>query len=337
VHGAQTCLASSACSSCASLQSIQNTEQRPAAGGGSPPLDVRGASADDACFADSNIAAADVDQTPDAPPALQLPTEVLRNVFSRLDAEALSCAAQTCIHWRAVAYEPALWRAIACARIWLWTPQPPLREFQTWRRLVMYRPHLRTAGIYVRRHQYAKSRSGVIIDPGDAAPVFLVTYYRLMRFFTDGTVLSLTTPEPPERSYRRLRLGPQAAVAQNDLSKVYPYHGTYQLVEHNQTVTITLPTAQDKLYPNMMNGVQHMAMSLASTHPGAFNRLFLQDHFAVMDSGEVVSYKAGYNEMAWRFVPLYGFSRKVYEHFPKEANADGNLHHWPAMTGMTTS
>jgi F-box only protein C-terminal region/F-box-like len=285
---------------------------------------------------------------PDTPPALQLPTEVLRNVFSRLDAEALSCAAQTCIHWRAVAYEPALWRAIACARVWptedpdamermLWTPQPPRREFQTWRRLVIYRPHLRTTGIYVRRHQYAKSRSGVIIDPGDAAPVFLVTYYRLMRFFTDGTVLSLTTPEPPERSYRRLRLSAQASVAQSDLNKVYPYHGTYQLVEHNQTLTVTLPTAQDKLYPGMMNGVQHMAMSLVSTHPGAFNRLYLRDHFAVMDSGEVVSYNADYNEMAWRFVPLHGFRTKVYEHFPKEANADGMLHHWPAMTCITSS
>lgn len=282
-------------------------------------------------------------EEPEGPPlVLTLPTEVYTNVFSRLDAESLSAAAQTCIAWRAVAYDPQFWRRLAC-RTWpaeplaslerrLWTPIPPQPAYQTWRKLMIYRPRMRANGIYVQRHQYAKSRGRVVGD-GTVAPVFLVTYYRFLRFFPDGTVLSLISPELPERAYRRLRPGWQPTHL--NAKKAHPTSGTYALDESTRTVSITLPTAQEKLYPDMMKGVQHLTMSLTETHDGAFNRLYLRDHFAVMDNGDLVTYQSEFSMKSWHFIPLHGFRTRVYDHFPREATPDGKLANWISLGKAT--
>lgn len=273
------------------------------------------------------------------PEVFSLPDSVMRNIFQRLDAEALSCAAQTCITWRAFSYEPALWRSHAL-RTWLaedpkqmerllWTAPPP-GPYRTWRRLLIHRPHLRCTGIYVRRHQYAKSRGAAINQDGSAAPsVFLVTYWRLLRFYPDGVVVALTTPEAPERAFRRLRRGwePQS----HESGALHPSVGKYNFFESGKTVEITLPV-ESKLHPRAMKGFQHLTMALAGSHAGAFNRLHLRDHFSIMEDGSVVTYQSadvgdGFGKV-WRFVPLHGFSWRVYEHYPREAAPDGSLEQW---------
>lgn len=272
----------------------------------------------------------------------RLPSEIMYNIFGQLDADGLSSAAQTCIQWRAYAYDPRFWRKLA-RKMWpmespaslesrLWTPNPSKRNEQhlyrqpylTWRRLVIYRPHLRTNGIYVQRHQYAKSRNVLVNGDGSVAPpIALVTYFRLMRFYSNGSVIALTSPEPPEQSYQRLRRDWLPSHAESN--KAHPSVGNYALEESTGTVTIQLSTAQHKLYPDMLTGVQHITMSLCGTHPGAYNRLYLQNHFAVMDNFEIICYESQFARSAWRFVALSGFRTKVYEHFPKETIPDGRL------------
>lgn len=285
-------------------------------------------------------AAGEAEQEHRMPPEVfLLPDSIVRNIFERLDAEALSCAAQTCIAWRAIAYEPALWRALAL-KTWtdespkqverlLWTAPPP-GPYLTWRRLLIHRPHLRSSGIYVMRHQYAKSRGAAVNQDGSVAPpVFLVTYWRLIRFYPDGTLVALTTPDAPERALKRLRRGWEPP--SHETTVLHPSVGKYTFFESARSVEVTLPV-ESKLHPRAMKGFQHLTFSLATSHPGAFDRLYLRDHFAIMEDGSVVTYQeaAGGHHFgkAWRFVPLNGFTWRVYEHFPREAAPDGSLEQW---------
>lgn len=176
---------------------------------------------------------------PPPPPAVfSLPDSVMRSVFRRLDAEALAACAQVCGAWRALAYEPALWRALAM-RVWpreppgvtqrlLWYGRAPA-PYGTWRSLVARRPKLRAGGVFVKRHHYVKST---------APSVSLVTYWRLLRFYSDGTVVSLITPERPDKAVRRLRLNwePQP----HEVGKAHPSVGSYTFSEETRTAELTV-------------------------------------------------------------------------------------------------
>jgi hypothetical protein len=277
-----------------------------------------------------------------------LPVEVMRNVFSRLDAEALSAAAQVCTRWLEHAYEPRHWRRLALRAYPLESEKAleyRLWSYLTWRRLVIFRPRLRTAGVYVQRHQYAKSRTADIVRPDeDVAPsVFLVQYFRLLRFFPDGTVLSLTTPEQPDKVLRRLRR--DWAPAPHELRKAHPSRGKYVFHEATCTAELTLQTAQEVLYPRMRTGTQHISLSLTSTHGGAHNRLHVTSNFAVMDDGELCSYPATSSAgigTAFRYVParsglpLSSFRSRVNLHFPPEATPDGRMIGWRSKLSADT-
>lgn len=185
---------------------------------------------------------------PPPPPAVSmLPDAVLRSILRRLDPEGLSAAAQVCRAWRTVAYEPAGWRAHA-ARAWpreplasverlLWFGAPPA-PYGTWRQLVARRPRLRAGGVYMKRHHYVKSRRGVCLNGEPAPAVSLVTYWRLLRFYSDGTVVSLVTPERPDKAVRRLRLNwePQP----HESAKAHPSVGSWTFSQETRTAELTV-------------------------------------------------------------------------------------------------
>lgn len=175
-----------------------------------------------------------------------------------------------------------------------------------------------------------KSRRGVCLDGAPAPAVSLVTYWRLLRFYGDGTLVSLVTPERPDKAVRRLRLNwePQP----HETAKAHPSVGSWTFSEQTRTVELTVrtpakhprprclslssfllfvplttkrPTSSsvprgspppcqlpvvNKAFPDAMRGAQHMTMLLASTHAGAHNRLYLRSHFAVFEDGELQEY-----------------------------------------------
>lgn len=220
------------------------------------------------------------DTESEEPPVIHsLPFSVLRVIFAKLDTESLSCCAQVCISWCSVAYAPSLWR-YHCLRIWqleapnvterlLWFGQPPA-PYGTWRRMVTSRPRVRGNGIYVKRHHYAKSRRlAIYIDGSAAPPMSLVTYWRLLRFYNDGTVVSLVTPERPDKAVRKMRRG--WAPLSQESKQAYPSIGRYRFSEEDLKVEIQLPVA-NRAYPDAMDGTRQMTLSVANTHDGANNR-----------------------------------------------------------------
>jgi hypothetical protein len=190
---------------------------------------------------------------------------------------------------------------------------------------------LRTAGIYVQRHIFAKSRVADL--PGDmrdvSPPVILIQYFRMLRFFPDGSVMSLTSPEAPEKAARRLR--PDWVPSSAESSMAHPQRGTYVFREHDCTVELALPTLQETLYPLMLSGTQHMTLTLSCTHAGAHNRLHATSNFVVMDDGELFSFTANSSAgigTAFRYVPLHGFRKSVHLHYPPEVTPDGCMNGW---------
>lgn len=260
-----------------------------------------------------------------------LPTEVLFLIFSHLEAEQLSMLAQVCRRWLPHAYEPKQWRRLAI-NSWPKEPQAVLEhhlyEYKNWRRLVTRRPRLRCTGIYVVRHRFAKTATRFVASE-PTAPVFMISYYRFLRFYSDGSVISLVTPESPDRALKRVRKGWIPSPADRD--KSYPNIGTYVFDEETLTVIVDLPMFQPK-YPEMHAGTQYLRLQLASTVCGAYNRLFLIGHYALMDhaGGAAVPYDSErFGNKPYHFVPIWGFKTHVFSHFP--ADDDRDLAQWYEM------
>lgn len=63
-----------------------------------------------------------------------------------------------------------------------------------WRLMYMYRPRARFDGIYISTCNYLRPGRS---EGGWNAPVIMVTYYRYLRFFRDGSCMSLLTTDEP--------------------------------------------------------------------------------------------------------------------------------------------
>ena len=83
---------------------------------------------------------------------------------------------------------------------------------RSWQRMFRQRPRIRFNGCYISTVNYLRSGQASANQATWGSPVHIVTYYRYLRFFRDGTVLSLTeTAEPADVVHRLTR---DEAVAQ---------------------------------------------------------------------------------------------------------------------------
>ncbi|KAK4132533.1 hypothetical protein BT67DRAFT_457299 [Trichocladium antarcticum] len=70
---------------------------------------------------------------------------------------------------------------------------------RSWQRMFRRRPRLRFHGCYISTVNYTRSGQASANQVTWGSPVHIVTYYRYLRFFRDGTAISLlTTAEPAE-------------------------------------------------------------------------------------------------------------------------------------------
>ncbi|XP_068238793.1 F-box only protein 9 [Palaemon carinicauda] len=162
----------------------------------------------------------------DTPHISCLPPEMLDRIMcwvvgNDLDMRSLEQISQVCHGFYLLARNPEIWHK-ACLRIWGISCELP-GPYGSWREMFIHCPHPRYNGCYISRTTYFR--------PGDCSfqdqncqPWHLVHYYRYVRFFTDGTVLMLTTPEEPANVVSHLR--PQECRFSQVVRGHYRIHGS---------------------------------------------------------------------------------------------------------------
>uniref|UniRef100_A0A8C6PAJ1 F-box only protein n=1 Tax=Nothobranchius furzeri TaxID=105023 RepID=A0A8C6PAJ1_NOTFU len=135
-----------------------------------------------------------------------LPREILMYIFrwvvsSDLDMRTLEQLSLVCRGFYICARDPEIWRS-ACTRIWGCNCTKPV-PFNSWREMFLHRPHVRFDGVYISKTSYV--RQGEKSLDGFYRACHQVEFFRYLRFFPDGQVLMLTTPEDPLSVVSRLR------------------------------------------------------------------------------------------------------------------------------------
>ncbi|XP_018414367.1 PREDICTED: F-box only protein 9 isoform X2 [Nanorana parkeri] len=135
-----------------------------------------------------------------------LPMEVLMYVFrwvvsSELDLRTLEQLSLVCKGFYICARDPEIWR-LACLKVW-GRNCVKLLPYITWRQMFLERPRVRFDGVYISKTTYI--RQGEQSLDGFYRAWHQVEYYRYMRFFPDGQIMMLTTPEEPQTIVPRLR------------------------------------------------------------------------------------------------------------------------------------
>uniref|UniRef100_A0AAR2LI63 F-box only protein 9 n=1 Tax=Pygocentrus nattereri TaxID=42514 RepID=A0AAR2LI63_PYGNA len=135
-----------------------------------------------------------------------LPMEVLMYIFRwvvscDLDMRALEQLSLVCRGFYICARDPEIWHA-ACLRVW-GRNCTKILPFTSWREMFLERPRVRYDGVYISKTSYI--RQGEESLDGFYRKWHQVEYYRYLRFFPDGQVMMLTTPEEPLATVPRLR------------------------------------------------------------------------------------------------------------------------------------
>lgn len=135
-----------------------------------------------------------------------LPWEVVAYIFrwvvsSELDIRSLEQLSLVCRGFYICARDPEIWRLIFL-KVWGRSCNK-LLPYTSWRQMFLERPHIRFDGVYISKTTYI--RQGMESVDGFYRAWHQVEYYRYLRFFSDGQVLMLTTPEEPQTIVGRLR------------------------------------------------------------------------------------------------------------------------------------
>ncbi|XP_014287029.1 F-box only protein 9 [Halyomorpha halys] len=168
---------------------------------------------------------------------------ILRWVVSKdLDLRSLEMCSRVCRGFYICARDPEIWRT-ACTRIWGMKCGGVGSLYLSWREMFIHRPRLCFEGCYISKTTYIRHGENSFQDQF-YKPWHLVEYFRYLRFFPDGRVLSLTTAEEPVSSVGLLKTRTPP-----------PRHppvfvGYYRLVD--KTVSVVLMPGPDK-YKNRCN------------------------------------------------------------------------------------
>lgn len=126
----------------------------------------------------------------------QLPDEIVLHILrwvvsDHLDFSSLSQFAAVCKKFYILSRDQEIWR-LACLKIWsiLSIEQAINNEFNNdWRRMFIERPKANVNGTYISKASYIRQGDSSFQDV-NYRPVYLVEYYRYLRFFPEGNSLS---------------------------------------------------------------------------------------------------------------------------------------------------
>ncbi|OZJ06780.1 hypothetical protein BZG36_00409 [Bifiguratus adelaidae] len=171
-----------------------------------------------------------------------LPDEIIVLIFKILLSHHLSSLASIsaiCRKFFTLTHEPSLWRYLCDYHY----PEPikddsegetPTESGQTmvdqfggdWRRLFIDLPRIRFDGVYISICHYM--RAGLSENTWNQ-PIHMVTYYRYLRFFPDGTVLKYLSTDEPIAVVKLLT---------PEFRRKQVLHGTYVLDGSNLTLDL---------------------------------------------------------------------------------------------------
>ncbi|CAD7699765.1 unnamed protein product [Ostreobium quekettii] len=230
-----------------------------------------------------------------APIQRAVPDELMIMIFGWLSPFALGRAGCACRQWRILVEHPGLWRR-ACLDAF--RPQSHaeggdavevLRACYggSWKRMFLEREHLRFDGVRTRRRDGRKPVSAAFAFTGMAVycsrntyvrtgcpewrerrsgpPVYLVVYFRYIRFLSDGTMYYRTTPEIPVKAVRRLLKPLESAWRGQQASRPDVLKGKYRISGGVASCVA--------VYPNSGSTELRLKLRIRSTHRGAHNRL----------------------------------------------------------------
>ncbi|XP_075228192.1 F-box only protein 9 isoform X2 [Lycorma delicatula] len=137
----------------------------------------------------------------------ELPMEIIFYILrwvvsSELDLRSLEMYSEVCRGFYVCARDPEIWR-LACVRVW-GLNCGGLSVYGSWREMFISRPKLHFNGCYISKTTYLRNGENSFQDQF-YRPWHIVEYYRYLRFFPEGKVLMLTTPDDPLSSLGHLR------------------------------------------------------------------------------------------------------------------------------------
>lgn len=135
-----------------------------------------------------------------------LPWEILMYIFKwvvsiELDILSLERLAEVCRGFYVCARDEEVWKLI-CQKVYGIKCGRP-GAYGSYRNMYIQKPHVRFNGCYISRQEYF--RQGEKSLDGFYRPIHIVEYYRYVRFFPDGQILMLTSPDNPYIALSKLR------------------------------------------------------------------------------------------------------------------------------------
>uniref|UniRef100_A0A8C5MK97 F-box only protein n=1 Tax=Leptobrachium leishanense TaxID=445787 RepID=A0A8C5MK97_9ANUR len=250
-----------------------------------------------------------------------LPMEVLMYIFrwvvsSDLDLRSLEQLSLVCKGFYICARDPEIWR-LACLKIW-GRGCAKLASYSTWRQMFLERPRVRFDGVYISKTTYI--RQGEQSLDGFYRAWHQVEYYRYMRFFPDGHVMMLTTPEEPQTIVPRLR------TKNTRIESVLLGHYRLSQETDNQTKVFAVITSKKEEKPSEFQRYRyfrrspvqetdhsfHMGLQICSSGRHKFNRLVWihhSCHITYRSTGETAVTAFDIDKM---YTPLYFARVKSY-------------------------
>ncbi|XP_003384131.1 PREDICTED: F-box only protein 9-like [Amphimedon queenslandica] len=135
-----------------------------------------------------------------------LPVEIIRYillliVINDLDLRSLEQFGMVCKRFYLFSREQLIWRK-ACVKLWGSGHSMLATPTSNWRHIFITQPHVHFNGVYISRSLYV--RTGERSLDRLYKPFHTVVYYRYIRFFTDGSVLYMTSPDSPSMVVNKL-------------------------------------------------------------------------------------------------------------------------------------
>ncbi|RWS14957.1 F-box only protein 9-like protein, partial [Dinothrombium tinctorium] len=127
-------------------------------------------------------------------------------VTNELDYRSLEQLSAVCRGFYVICRDADIWKR-GCIKVWGRSRLESVlaKEYcGSWRRMFIERTRVNYNGAYISRTTYIRQGENSFQDI-DYKPCYLVEYYRYLRFFPDGTILMLNTPDNPYQSLPKLK------------------------------------------------------------------------------------------------------------------------------------
>ncbi|KAI9266019.1 hypothetical protein BY458DRAFT_512851 [Sporodiniella umbellata] len=224
-------------------------------------------------FLDENITSIPTPEGDSKPaPLAKLPGEVMLHILRHLllhYPSSIGPFALTCKRFFLYSQESSIWQH-ACVDVFRTpgTSRETSREHQSkrvlkynsWRQMYIDRPRVRYDGIYISTCHYIRQGES---ESSWNKPIHLITYYRYLRFFPDGTLLKHVTTEEPAQVVRLLKPG---------FCTRQVFFGRFS-IEDNVAIEMKDPTLPTEIF--------YMTLGLKQTQRGKHNKLVWEEYLSV--------------------------------------------------------